>query len=491
MAEGHRRLVAVSNRVGPLDDGGKAGGLAVGLADALKQRGGLWFGWSGETSDEGTFKEAKTEIHGNVSLTTIDMTKDELDGFYLGYANRSLWPLLHYRLDLASFDRQSERAYRTVNQRFAARLAPMLAEDDLVWVHDYHFFFMGSELRQSGFKGHLGFFLHIPFCPPEIFTALPASHDIVRAMLAYDVVGFQTDTDRRNFMAFCIRELGGEKLEGNRVKVGDRVVTVKAYPIGIDAEGYARAAISPEAFEHESMVREISGERAQIVGVDRMDYSKGLIQRFKGFERLLEDYPENRGTVQFLQVAPLSRSELDAYVDLRRELEEIAGHVNGRFATLDWNPIQIMTRGFTRTALAGIYRAARVCLVTPLRDGMNLVAKEFVAAQDRDDPGVLVLSRFAGAKAELECGALIINPYSTDDMARGLQRALTMPLDERKRRWNLMREAVFAGTSAHWCNTFLDELESIEPSQGHVPELEGLVEPTSSDFSAKATSPRA
>ena len=220
-----------------------------------------------------------------------------------------------------------------------------------------------------------------------------------------------------------------------------------------------RFAVSPEAGEHEEMLRDIAADRPQIVGVDRMDYSKGLVERFQGFERLLEDYPENRGKVQFLQVAPLSRSELDAYVELRRELEELAGHINGRFATLDWTPIQIMTRGFTRRALAGIYRAARVCLVTPLRDGMNLVAKEFVAAQDPDDPGVLVLSRFAGARAELEKDALVVNPYSTDDVARALQRALTMPFDERSRRWEGMREAVFAGTSEVWCDTFIAELE--------------------------------
>ena len=468
MAEGQRRLVAVSNRVGPLNDEGKAGGLAVGLSDALRRRGGLWFGWSGSTSPEGTFKEASTEVQDDVAMVTIDMSQEELDGFYYGYANRSLWPLLHYRLDLAEFDRQSERIYRSVNQRFAARLYPLLETNDLVWVHDYHFFFLGSELRQCGFDGPIGFFLHIPFCAPEIFTALPASHDLVRAMLAYDVIGFQTETDARNFIEFCVRELGGEDLHDGRVCVGERTVIARAYPIGIDAPGYERFAVSPEAGEHEEMLREMAGERLQIVGVDRMDYSKGLLERFRGFERLLEDYPENRGNVQFLQVAPLSRSELDAYVELRRELEEMAGHINGRFATLDWTPVQIMTRGFTRRALAGIYRAARVCLVTPLRDGMNLVAKEFVAAQDPEDPGVLILSRFAGARAELG-DALIVNPFSTDDVARALQRALTMPLEERRRRWESMREAVFAGTSQVWCDRFIETLIEAAGGDGDKP----------------------
>ena len=464
------RLVVVSNRVGPLTDDGKAGGLAVGLADALKRRGGLWFGWSGETSEKGTFSQEKTEVFGNTSLTTIDMTKEEVEGFYHGYANRSLWPLLHYRLDLVQFDRQSDRIYRSVNQRFAARLAPLITDDDLVWVHDYHFFYMGSELRQSGFKGRLGFFLHIPFAPPEIFTALPAARDLVRSMLAYDLIGFQTPQDRRNFANFCVHELGGEKLPGDRIRIGGRIVEASVFPIGIDAEGFARFAVSPEAGEHEEMLRDLSRGRLQIVGVDRLDYSKGLVERLLGFERLLEDYPENRGNVNFLQIAPLSRSELDAYIDLRAELEGLAGRLNGRFATLDWNPIQIMTTGFTRRALAGIYRAARVCMVTPLRDGMNLVAKEFVAAQDEDDPGVLILSRFAGARAELQ-DALIVNPYATDEVARALQRALTMPLAERQRRHEKMRAKVFHGTAAHWCTSFLAALESAEVNEEWSDEL--------------------
>jgi len=465
MKDANQRLVVVSNRVGPLSDEGKAGGLAVGLADALKRRGGLWFGWSGETAEDAATAEPKTEVFGSTALTTIDMTEEELNGFYLGYSNRSLWPLLHYRLDLVQFDRESDRIYRAVNKRFAKTLATLVDDSDLVWIHDYHFFYLGSELRQAGFNGRLGFFLHIPFAPPEIFTALPGSHDMVRAMLAYDLIGFQTPQDRRNFANFCVHELGGEKLPGDRIKVGDRVVQASAFPIGIDAEGFARFAMSPEASEHEEMLRDLARGRLQIVGVDRLDYSKGLVERMHGFERLLEDFPENRGNVNFLQIAPLSRSELDAYVDLRAELEGLAGNLNGRFSTLDWTPIQIMTTGFTRRALAGIYRAARVCMVTPLRDGMNLVAKEFVAAQDPDDPGVLILSRFAGARAEL-MDALIVNPYSSDDMARKLSQALTMPLEERQRRFEGMRARVFEGTAAHWCESFIAALEGAE-TEGH------------------------
>ena len=464
MSDSGRRLVFVSNRVGPLSDEGKAGGLAVGLADALRRRGGLWFGWSGETSPEGTSSEVKSETHGHTTLATIDMSEEEKEGFYLHYANRTLWPLLHYRLDIAEFDRQSDRIYRSVNRHFAERLRPLIGEDDLVWVHDYHFFYLGAELREAGYEGRIGFFLHIPFCPPEILGALPASLDLVSSMLAYDVVGFQTDVDRRNFVAFCVQELEAEELEDGRLRVGERVVQPATFPIGIDAEGFAEFANSDEAREHEAMVVGMAGGRKQIVGVDRMDYSKGIIQRFRGFEQLLEDYPQTQGAVRFLQVAPVSRGELDAYAELRTELEQLAGNINGRFATLDWTPMQIMTRGFTRRALAGIYRAASVCMVTPLRDGMNLVAKEYVAAQDPADPGVLILSRFAGAKAELGA-ALIVNPYSSEDVARALHYALGMPLEERQRRHVLMREKVFHNTAARWCDGFLEALEGFDSAE--------------------------
>ncbi len=457
LRNGEGRLVFVSNRVGPLSDEGKAGGLAVGLADALRRRGGLWFGWSGETSEAGTTCDLKTETHGDTTLATIDLTEEEAEGFYLHYANRTLWPLLHYRLDIAEYDRESDRVYRAVNRRFAERLQPMIGDEDLVWVHDYHFFYLGAELRELGYEGRVGFFLHIPFCPPEILGALPASLDLVSAMLAYDVVGFQTEVDRRNFIAFCVQELEGEEHEDGILVVGERRVRCGTFPIGIDAEGFAEFASSDEAKEHEAMMLGMANGRAQIVGVDRMDYSKGILHRIRGFEQLLENHPEAHGAVRFLQVAPVSRGELDAYAELRQELEQLAGNINGRFATLDWAPMQILTRGFTRKALAGIYRAARICMVTPLRDGMNLVAKEYVAAQDPEDPGVLILSRFAGAKAELGA-ALIVNPYSSDDVARALKVALEMPLEERKRRYGLMRERVFSNTAAHWCDGFLDVL---------------------------------
>jgi trehalose 6-phosphate synthase len=453
------RLVVISNRVGPLSDEGKAGGLAVGIADALRQRGGVWFGWSGKTSEEGTFGPLQIKTEGDVQLVTVDMTPADLADFYNGFANQALWPVLHYRMDLAGYDRRFAEGFWRINERIGTRLAPLLKSDDLVWVHDYHFIPLGGQIRASGFTGAIGYFLHVPFPPPEVLTALPDAHRLVRSMLAYDVVGFQTETDRGNFARFIKGELGGKELEGGWIEASGRRLRADVFPIGIDAERFAAFATTAEAKRRYAQLRNDLHDRKQIIGVDRLDYTKGIPERFMAFERLLKDYPENRSQVNFLQIAPLSRENVKAYARLRRELEELAGHINGTYGLLDWTPMQVMTRGFSRKGLAGLYRASHVGLVTPLRDGMNLVAKEYVAAQDPEDPGVLILSRFAGAACELT-EALIVNPYDYGEMAETLQRALRMPLGERKERWQALNEAVRKGTARRWCGLFLDALEA-------------------------------
>lgn len=451
------KLIVVSNRVGPLRDSGRAGGLAVGLVDALRRRGGLWFGWSGEVSEEGTFGALKRDDAKAVQTAVIDLAPADHAEFYAGYANRTLWPVLHYRLDIAAFDRRFEEGYRRVNERFAARLKPMIGDDDLVWVHDYHFFRLGAELRAAGVENPIGFFLHIPFPGPEILAALPNHTALLRAMLAYDVIGFQTERDRAAFVRCLAEEMGVVEHEGGVVECMGRRVVVRAFPIGIDAEAFAGYAVSAEGRAHARRIEKTLAGRRQIIGVDRIDYSKGLVERFRAFERLLEDYPENRGQVSFIQVAPPSRGEVDAYVGMRRSLERLAGHVNGRFADIDWTPIRFLTRSFPRKALAGLYRSSEVGLVTPLRDGMNLVAKEFVAAQDPESPGVLVLSRFAGAAEQMR-EALIVNPHSAEGVAEALQSALRMPLDERKDRWRRMFERMRGNDAHHWAETVLELL---------------------------------
>ncbi len=455
------RLVVVSNRVGPLSDEGKAGGLAVGLADALRTRGGVWFGWSGEETAQGTFGPLHLSVEGDVSLATVDLTPADLQEFYSGYANQTLWPILHYRIDLATFDRRFVQAYQRVNDRMAERLKPLLRSGDIVWVHDYHFIPLGERLRRIGHEGPLGFFLHVPFPAPEVVTALPDVQTLVQSLLEYDLIGFQTKTDCDNFRRFVIAEFDGKYSDDGRLEARGRRLRIGAFPIGIDAERFAEFATSPEAMRRETQIRSLLRDRMQIIGVDRLDYSKGIPERFRAFDRLLNDYPDNCGHVSLLQVAPLSRSDLGAYSDLRRELEELAGHINGTHALLDWTPIRIITRGFARKSLAGIYRASRVGLVTPLRDGMNLVAKEYVAAQNPEDPGALVLSRFAGAANELT-EALIVNPHNAAEVADALQRAIVMPLEERQERWTAMFNKIRAGSAERWCEQFLSALEGGE-----------------------------
>jgi trehalose 6-phosphate synthase len=453
------RLFVVSNRVGPLSDDRKAGGLAVGLADALRRRGGVWFGWSGKTSAEGTFGPLQIKTEGSVQLATVDMTQADIDEFYSGFANQALWPVFHYRIDLAHFDRRFAETFWRINERIGGRLRPLLKSDDVVWVHDYHFIPLGAQIRADGFTGPIGFFLHIPFPPPEILFALPDAERLIRAMLAYDVIGFQTRTDRGNFVRYLRNELGATENGDNWVELDGRRIRADVFPIGIDADRFASFARTAEGRRTSAQARMDLHGRKQIVGVDRLDYSKGIPERLRAFERLLIDYPEHRGKVNLLQVAPLSRSEVKAYATLRGELEALAGHINGAFGQLDWTPIQIMTRGFSRRGLAGLYRACDVALVTPLRDGMNLVAKEYVAAQDPDDPGVLVLSRFAGAARELT-EAVIVNPHDTAGMADALKQALEMPLDERKARWRALNEKVRKVSAHRWATDFLAALEA-------------------------------
>ncbi|MEM8551695.1 MAG: trehalose-6-phosphate synthase [Pseudomonadota bacterium] len=461
------RIVVVSNRVGPLTDTGRAGGLAVALVDVLKDRGGLWFGWSGEVSEQGTYGPLRFTEAGNVSTATIDMAQADYDEFYAGFANRALWPTLHYRLDLTDFDRRFEEGYRRVNERFAARLVPLLRPDDIVWVQDYHYFLMGDMLRAAGVTNPIGFFLHIPFPVPEVLTALPNHKKVVHAMLAYDLVGFQTENHLSAFERYLMEEVDGERREDGSIAAMGRSVHAAAFPIGIDAGQFAKFPESKEGGENLALMRSELQGRQQIIGVDRIDYSKGLPERFMAFERLLELYPENKGDVSLLQIAPPSRSEVRAYSQIQRLLEGLSGRINGRFSDLDWTPINFITRSFPRRSLAGIYRGSGVGLVTPLRDGMNLVAKEYIAAQDPRDPGVLVLSRFAGAAEELR-EALIVNPYSIDELAETLRAAIQMPLKERKRRYEVLADKVMQNTASHWARTFLDRMLAVRSLEGVV-----------------------
>lgn len=468
------RVVVVSNRVPiPTEGAPRAGGLAVALKDVIKV-GGLWFGWSGRISDE-TSTEATIHNAGKVDYATIDLSDEDYQHFYVGYTNSTLWPLLHFRQGLLEFERKDFERYLAVNRSFARALAPLLQEDDLVWVHDYHLIPLGHELRALGVKNRIGFFLHIPFVPPSLFEALPQADRLLRMMCAFDVVGFQTAQHLHDFED-CMRSLLGlASVPGIGIQSGGRTMMPVATPIGIDARTFARQAKRAATGQSAKRLIDSLVGRALIIGVDRLDYSKGLPNRFEAFSRLLDQHPEHRNKVSYLQVAARSREDVLEYQRLKRDLDRRTGEINGRFAEFDWVPLRYMTRPIARAALAGFYRVARVGLVTPLRDGMNLVAKEYVAAQDPENPGVLVLSRFAGAAEELD-DAVVINPNDPDEIMEALHLALTMPLDERKARYEKLFEKVCHTTAHTYCRDFIAALTrtpalSAGPFESKTPEL--------------------
>jgi trehalose 6-phosphate synthase len=453
------RLIVASNRTAT-PGGPRAGGLAVALWDALAERGGgVWFGWSGETLERET-RGVRVFAEGNVDFALADLTQQEYDGYYLGYSNKTLWPVFHYRVDLARFDEGDFETYDHVNRRFGKLLSQFLREDDVVWVHDYHFLLLGQELRNNGWRGPIGFFLHIPFPAPEVFTALPDHNRLARGLADYDVLGFQTSRDTANFRRYMIEHQEGEPMGESGLRVFGRTIHADSFPIGIDPEDFAEVAEDSEAREGAERLGRILESRALVLGVDRMDYSKGLPNRFHAFGRLLDDHEDLRGKVTFVQIAPPSREGVGAYQDLREELDGIAGRINSDYSDLDWTPIRYLARNYRRETLAGLYRLSRAALVTPLHDGMNLVAKEFVAAQDPEDPGVLILSEFAGAAEQLDA-ALLVNPHDIGGMSEAIRRALEMPLDERKERWERLIRNVREEDVAWWRRRFLDALDAM------------------------------
>ncbi len=452
------RLVAVSNRTAAGSES-RAGGLAVALWDSLAETSGVWIGWSGATLDSLRARPRKI-VEDGVSFVLADMTKPEYESYYLGYSNSVLWPVMHNRLDLAVFDGSYFETYEAINWRFARIVEEESKPGDLIWVHDYHFFLLARFLKQTGWSGRCGFFLHIPFPGPEIFRAIPSHRALGKGLMAYDVIGLQTEQDVENLTNYFCSEFDAEELGDNKLKIEDRTVQLLHCPIGIDVDGFSRLATEDVANEAAGRIASMLGQRDLVIGVDRMDYSKGLPQRFEGMALLFDQHPELHGKISYTQIAPPSRSVVGEYVQLRQQLDELTGRINGDHGDLDWIPIRYLARGYRRDEIAGLYRLAKVGLVTPLQDGMNLVAKEYVAAQDPDNPGVLILSQFAGA-AEQMSEALIINPHDNQAIADAVVEALNMPLDERKRRWRILYDGICQQDISWWREQFLSAFDAL------------------------------
>jgi trehalose 6-phosphate synthase len=452
----------VSNRVAsPSQAEQAAGGLAVGVLGALRKYGGMWFGWNGDLNLSDANPHAPDiEWHDNIQFVGVDLTEGDFEGYYNGFSNKVLWPLFHYLLGFIQYRRADFEAYRRVNATFARRLVPLLEPDDIIWVHDYHLIPLATELRKAGADQPIGFFLHVPFPGYDVLQVLPDRQFLLKALCAYDVVGFQTERDLASFRdAVSQPEIGATVRSDGTIEVAGRTLTADVYPIGIDVDALMRFAAQSRGHSEVTRTLQSLADRQFIIGVDRLDYSKGLEQRFRAYARLLEKYPAVQSAVAYTQIAPPTRIGVRAYDDIRASLEQTSGEINGRFATLDWVPLRYINRGIRREALMGLFRLADVGLVTPIRDGMNLVAKEFVASQDPHNPGMLVLSTLAGAAQELK-DAVLVNPYDNDDVADGLYRALIMPLDERKERYASMMAVLRKNDIVAWRDRFIRTLSA-------------------------------
>lgn len=467
MEQDLNRLVVVSNRVPPasavVPAGGSGsvpvGGLVSAVKPTMEQHGGLWLGWSGRsTQRRGSYEPTISDL-GSVQLATLDLAEDESSMYYTGYSNRTLWPLLHSFPGRVVIRHDTYRFYRRINRRFAEALFSILKPGDQVWVHDFHLFHVGFELRQLGWTGSIGFFLHVPFPAEDIFSILPWSKETLEALLHYDLVGVHTDRYLRNLHDTMDSELGGSldsrgvyHYEGLSSRLG-------VYSIGIEPSVFQ----SNRDAGGRSLTEEISlsedPTHKLIIGVDRLDYTKGIPHRLRAFERMLEHHSHLRGKVTYVQISSPSRTRVPEYVQEKEQVERLVGQINGRFSEANWVPIRYLYRSYPQNELAGFYHDADVGMVTPLRDGMNLVAKEFVAAQGEANPGMLVLSQFSGAASSL-LDAIIVNPYDIDGTAEATYRALRMPLAERRARNKTLMDGVTQDTASTWSASFLRDLKT-------------------------------
>lgn len=465
------RIFIISNRVAVPKAGLHPGGLEVVLKATLRNHPCVWLGWSGEVNPR---PRTKTIKQGDNSYIVTDLKPEDFDEYYNGFANRVLWPIFHYRLDLAEFSRRDLSGYMRVNEHFADELAKVLKPDDIVWVHDYHLIPLAKALRARNLENHIGFFLHIPLPPPEILTAMPNHDTLIPALGAYDLVGFQTDGDAANFARYLAKELGTPSHISLNLGSGVRAMRIGTFPVGIETRDFTRLARRAAKTSFVKQVIE-SVPGTLMIGVDRMDYSKGITPKLEAYDRFLAAHPDWHGKITYLQITPKSRSAIKEYSEMEAAVNSAAGRINGAYGQANWLPMRYVNRPYSRTALAGLYAAARVGLVTPMRDGMNLVAKEYVAAQNPQDPGVLILSRFAGAADEFRA-ALLVNPYDPDAVGAAIARAVAMPLDERRRRHKELYSALLQNDISLWGDRFLKALMGSKKSRRDAEAVSGAVE---------------
>ncbi|MEE8577701.1 MAG: trehalose-6-phosphate synthase [candidate division Zixibacteria bacterium] len=476
-----RRLIVVSNRL-PVaiykdDDEYKTksspGGLVTALAPIIEQTGGVWIGWPGCSSEAPAEELLRESVEGQkYDLLPVSITEKEISKYYRGFSNRTIWPLFHDLLGRFSFDLENWHIYNDVNRRFAEVVSKQITDDSLVWIHDYQLLFVGHYLRAMGVKRHLNFFLHIPFPAVDIFRRLPWNKDLLQAILAYDHIGFQTPMDRRNFVS-CVKWLIPEaqrttSKRQTRIRWEGREILLGYYPISIDFREFNDLAKRKEVHEAAWYLRENIGTPQVVLGLDRLDYTKGIPERFLAFERMLVKYPEVHGDVSLLQIVIPSRLNVPDYQELKTELDGLAGRINARFSKQGWSPILYQFRELGRVQLLGHYQACEIALITPLRDGMNLVAKEYCAS-NVDNNGALILSEFAGAAAQLAKGAIMVNPFDLESTADAIYAAMIMDPEERKRRMRLMRAEIKRNDVTRWVKWFLGYDKTVPPVLADAP----------------------
>ena len=489
-----QRLVIVSNRLpivleseeGHLKVSPGTGGLITALAPVLRNRGGTWIGWSGSL-DTDKQEEVASLIAGAQELAgytccPISLTKEDLDLYYHGFSNEIIWPLFHDLQGFCNFVPSYWHSYQKVNKLFAEKTAQSTQDSDFIWVHDYHLMLLGDELRKMGKQSRMAFFLHIPFPPLDIFLKLPWRFQIIQALLQYDLIGFQTMRDKRNFI-HCAKTLlphltAKAKGQLHVYKMEQREVSIGAFPISIDYEEFANYANSQEVQQKAWHIHEILPNRTLILSIDRLDYTKGITYRLEAIRCLLKRYPDLHTKITFIQLIVPSRTDIPRYSQLREDINRLVSEINSEFSQNGWVPIHYFFRSLPRSELVAYYRTCEVALVTSLKDGMNLVAKEFVAC-DIDHNGVLILSEFAGAAAQLHEEALLINPYDIEGLAETIHRAIFMPKDERKKRILAMQRNVRRYNIFWWVESFLTaavqkELKDFPRIEEYIPKPENL-----------------
>ena len=482
------RLIVVSNRLPYVlkrkPDGwgltAGSGGLVTALLPVLRDRGGLWIGWPGVTEPVPQLNDILQEAAADAgySLKPVLLSSDDYDRYYNGYSNETIWPLFHDMESQCNFDPEYWHAYVKVNRRFAEAVAQEAGPADFVWIHDYQLLDVAHHLREDKNCPDLAFFLHIPFPPPDIFLKLPERQAVLDSLLAYDLVGFQTLRDRRNFIQ-CVRTL----LRGVRVRSEGHLHSIQSaghethvgtFPIGIDARDFAERAASPQVEIEYRRILSHFGDRQLVLGIDRLDYTKGIPHRLRAFRDLLERFPEVRGRINLIQVVVPSREGIPRYDDLKHEIDQLVGQINGRFTQMGWVPVHYMFRSLEPRELLAFYRAAQIALVTPLKDGMNLVCKEFCACSIEED-SVLILSQFAGAAAQLGRAALVVNPYDVEQTADAIYNAYRMDAGERKYRMRRLRSNIQSQDVFWWVDSFMraaidKELRDFPVLEEYIPE---------------------